>query len=145
MADTVRESLASADDVIGRVRARLVETPAPIDGETANAMRIADEWARYAEGLADESKLVDAARNFRQQWPALVRWREKVLGNQRRAKPSIVAAAFESLALECFLAGQHELAARAQQAAIDAVRSRRKVVPIRSGANAAQDAQAQSA
>ena len=146
-----REALIAADAAIARVRARLgesVEHGQP-DGEAAAAARVADEWERYAVAIVAEAKLVESAKHFRQRWPALVKWRERVLKNRRRAKPSDVAAALESLALECTLAGQPELAARAIDGAIAVMRSRAlavPVVPIRSAAaNAVADAPAQSA
>lgn len=119
---SAREAISLADTVIASVRARLGES-VERDGEAANAARVADEWERYALSIVAESKLVESARNFRQRWPALVKWRERVLQNRRRCKPADVAAALESLALECTLAGEHHLAARAQHQAIQVMRS----------------------
>lgn len=143
MAESTRAVLASVDETLTRIRSRIGAPQDDASKETAAAFRVADEWARHVEHLVLENRLTDAARQFRAQWPALVRWRERVLQNPRKSKPAIVAAAFESLALECTLAGEMELAAKAQQAAIDVMR-RRGVVPIRSETTVS-GAQAQSA
>lgn len=119
---SARAALADADAVIARVSAKIGE-PIPMDGATteftAYAHRVADEWERYTLSIVDEARLEEAARSFRQRWPALVRWRDKVLKNRRHEKPSVIAAAFESLALECLLAGESELSARAQHEAMN--------------------------
>lgn len=127
-----REALIAADAAIARVRARLGESVEhdQHDGESAAGARTADEWERYALAIVFEAKLVESAKNFRLRWPALVKWRERVLKNRRRAKPADVAAALESLALECTLAGEFALAARAQHQAIQVMRG---VSPIREG------------
>jgi hypothetical protein len=117
-----RAALADTDAVLARVRARVGDAPPPSDDDTATALSIADAWAAEVERLVDEHTLAAAAENFRERWPALVRWREGVLGTKGRGRPAHVAAAYESLALECMLAGEHHLSAKAQQAAINAVR-----------------------
>lgn len=132
VAESTRMVIAESAAVIARVRASIGAHQDDVSDDTATALRIADEWARALEHVVSEARLAEAAMNFRLQWPALVRWRDKVLANQKRQKPAVVAAAYESLALECTLAGELHLAAKAQQAAIDVIRSRGpKVVPIR--------------
>lgn len=151
VADATREILASADAVIDRVRSRIDGDVQPVaSDDTATAFRVADEWNDRVEQLVRERHLAYAAKHFRAQWPALIRWRESVLKNARKSKPAVVAAAFESLALECTLAGELDLAAKAQQAAVDVMRRRgmarieTTVVPIRSDVPASGE-QAQSA
>lgn len=132
VSESIRAALADADALIARVTARLAGDPSCVnitadtdtDRElTATAERIADDCERRLETIAHESRLADAARGFRQRWPALVRWREKVLANRRHERPSVIAAAYESLALECLLAGEYELSARAQHEAVRAMES----------------------
>ncbi len=150
--NSTRVILAEADAAIARMRSRIALSDAAKSSQiadlgpgrerdvVASAMRIADDWERRVVEIVHEAKLAEAAQNFRQRWPALVRWREKVLANKRRARPSLVAAAYESLALECTLAGEHHLAAKAQQAALTVMA---RVRPIRPSASA--DVEAQSA
>lgn len=133
VADSIRAILAESDALISHVNERVgASHQDETSDETATALSIADAWNTHLARVIREARLADAARDFRAQWPALVRWRDKVLGNQKRQKPAVIAAAYESLALECSLAGELHLAAKAQQAAIDVIRSRGpKVVPIR--------------
>lgn len=149
VAESTRDVLASADAVIARVRAAIGESHQDdASAETANAYRVADAWNGLVAQFDRERTLADAAKNFREQWPALVRWRDRVLANAKRAKPSVVAAAYESLALECTLAGEYELAAKAHNAAIDVMRRRGRTVPTILPIRSASDdvgAQAQSA
>jgi hypothetical protein len=143
VAESIRDVLAESAAVIARVTAQIGVAPQDdVNDDTAIALSIVDAWDRQLEHLMRESRLAENARDFREKWPALVRWRDRVLAHQKKAKPGDVAAAYESLALECELAGEYHLAAKAQQAAIDVIRSRGpKVVPIR----AADEAVAQSA
>jgi hypothetical protein len=131
VSESIRAALVDADALIARVNAALAGDPSCVNvtvdshsDQTATAHRIADEWQGQFEAVVHESQLADAARQFRQRWPALVRWRERVLTNRRHAKPSLVAAAYESLALECLMAGEYELSARAQQEALRVMQPR---------------------
>lgn len=81
------------------------------DDPTAIGRILAEDWERFALAVRAESEL--SRRRFIVDWPALTRWRDRVLRDRRRYTPDIVAAALESLALECHLAGHPELAARA--------------------------------
>lgn len=136
---TTREALASADDVIARVRSRLAaDTPPapPIDADTAAALRLADDWSRALDQLIAERTREEATHVFRQRWPALVRWRDRTIANWRRERPADVAAAYELVALECYLGGIPELAEKAQAEAVRVlmVRTDRRVRPGVAGA-----------
>src|SRR4051812_45604766 len=99
---SIRSALHGADAVIARVRTRLYGVTGSahlISGDSA--LRICDEWERYVIAVVHESKRAEAARDFRHHWPALVGWRERVLKHEGRFRPSTVAAAYESLSLEC--------------------------------------------
>lgn len=84
---------------------------------TRVAQILAEDWERSALATRALGLLEDRAkvRPFIADWPALVRWRDRVLAQPRRHPPDIVAAALEALALECHLAGRPELADKAMQ------------------------------
>ena len=120
---SVREAFASADGAIAAVRARLAAAGVPAgdqppSAETAAAERRAFEWARAVEQLYAEGQRQEAAKHFRQRWPALVRWRDRTIASWRQERPADVAAAYELLALECYLGGVPELAEKAQAEAV---------------------------
>ena len=126
---TTREVLASADDIIGRVRARLatagvVPSDQPPSDETAAAYRLAFDWSRALEQLHADGQRDAAAKNFRARWPALVRWRDRTIANWRRESPADVAAAYELVALECYLGGVPDLAEKAQAEAVRVLMTR---------------------
>lgn len=79
------------------------------------AQIIAEDWERYALAVVAHAEL--SKRPFVVDWPALARWRDRVLANRRAYTPADVAAALECLALECHLSGQPELAAKATRQA----------------------------
>ena len=120
---SVREALSSADAAIAAVHARLAAAgivpgeTRPSD-ETAAAYRLALDWSRALEQLRIDGAREAAAKNFRQRWPALVRWRDRVIANWRSERPADVAAAYELVALECYLGGVPELAEKAQAEAV---------------------------
>lgn len=131
---STRGVLASADAAIARVRDRLAADtpPAPsIDADTAAALRLADDWSRALDQLIAERTREEATHAFRQRWPALVRWRDRTIANWRRERPADVAAAYELVALECYLGGIPELAEKAQAEAVRVlmVRTDRRVRP----------------
>ena len=120
---TIREALSSADKAIAAVHARLAAAGiAPGDvrpsDETAAAYRLALDWSRALEQLRIDGAREAAAKNFRQRWPALVRWRDRTIANWRREQPADVAAAYELVALECYLGGVPDLAEKAQAEAV---------------------------
>lgn len=125
----VREAFASADDVIGRVRSRLtaagvVAGEQPPSAETAAAYRLAFDWSRALEQLRAEDQRQAATKDFRRRWPALVRWRDRTIANGRHERPADVAAAYELVALECYLGGLPELGERAQAEAVRVLMAR---------------------
>jgi len=85
-------------------------------GELADIARIlGEDWERAT--LAAGAEGVLSLRPFVADWPALVRWRDRVLADRQQYPPDVVAAALEALALECALSGHPELAQRAVQRA----------------------------
>jgi hypothetical protein len=111
------------DDVVARVRAELAaagKLPPDFDAETARAYEVAVDWERYVNAVADRAIIDEAVRAFRASWPALVRWRTRVLEakGSKKARPAEIAAAWECVALECLLAGELHLADEARSAAV---------------------------
>lgn len=96
-------------EVMARWHERVEELPK--ERQPARVAEIlADDWERFALAVQAESEL--SKRRFVVDWPALARWRDRVLSNRRRYAPDVVAAALEALALECYLSGQLDLADR---------------------------------
>ena len=117
------DGVGMSDDIVARVRARLeAEGRLPVEEQLSEdarrACRLAAGWERRVEHLVAQSKRDEVARNFRQRWPALVRWRDRTIANCRRARRADVAAAYELVALECYLCGVPDLAEKAQAEAM---------------------------
>lgn len=101
--------------VVALVAARLEPTQADyeryvLSPETVTAIGMAAEHEAIVESELRAGRRAEVAQQFREQYPALSRWRDRVLNNPRRVSGQEVAAAYELLALECSLAGIHDLA-----------------------------------
>lgn len=88
----------------------------------AQAAALSDEWEAWTLAIIDESRHEERLRAanaaFRTQWPALVHWTGSVLKHRRNHPVGEVAAALEATGVECSLAGETGLAARARRAAM---------------------------
>jgi hypothetical protein len=108
---------APTDELLERMRAKYgagVPDAPDFEGLTADCYRSIDETERYIEELRADALRTEAARAFRTEYPALARWRDRILKHPRRYNKAEVAAAYELMALECALGGLGSLAARAR-------------------------------
>jgi hypothetical protein len=134
-------ALAAADAVIARVKGRIGAGPetgcgdargGALQPDTLEAFRIAREWELHVVQIVADAKAEEAVRRFREQWPAIVHFRDRVLTSPERETAATVAAAYELLALEATLADDRQSAAEAQFAAFEIMQD---VRPLHVGRN----------